>query len=89
MSVEVVVPQSMSLLRTEEMEYPQENEVIARNPYASMLGDVIRACMAREILVQLSTDTHEFEKYSRGATKYTRHPHACFKFKSSCTVCGT
>ena len=40
--------------------------------YASMLGDVIRACMAREILVQLSTDTHEFEKYSRGATKYTR-----------------
>ena len=39
--------------------------------YASMLGDVIRACMAREILVQLSTDTHEFEKYSRGATKYT------------------
>ena len=40
--------------------------------YASMLGDVIRACMAREILVQLSKDTHEFEKYSRGATKYTR-----------------
>ena len=40
--------------------------------YASMLGDVIRACMAREILVQLSIDTHEFEKYSRGATKYTR-----------------
>ena len=40
--------------------------------YASMLGDVIRACMAREILVQFSTDTHEFEKYSRGATKYTR-----------------
>ena len=39
--------------------------------YASMLGDVIRACMAREILVQLST-AHEFEKYSRGATKYTR-----------------
>ena len=37
-----------------------------------MLGDVIRACMAREILVQLSTDTYEFEKYSRGATKYTR-----------------
>ena len=29
--------------------------------YASMLGDVIRACMAREILVQLSTDTHKFE----------------------------
>ncbi len=40
--------------------------------YVSMLGDVIRACMARKILVQLSTDTHEFEKYSRGATKYTR-----------------
>ena len=40
--------------------------------YASMLGDVIRACMACEILVQLSTDTHKFEKYSRGATKYTR-----------------
>ena len=40
--------------------------------YASMLGNVIRACMARKILVQLSTDTHEFEKYSRGATKYTR-----------------
>ena len=40
--------------------------------YASMLGDVICACMAREILVQLSTDTHEFEKYSTGATKYTR-----------------
>ena len=40
--------------------------------YASMLGDVIRACMARKILVQLSTDTHEFEKYSRGATKYMR-----------------
>ena len=39
--------------------------------YASMLGDVIHACIAREILVQLSTDTHEFEKYSRGATKYT------------------
>ena len=38
--------------------------------YVSMLGDVRRACMAREILVQLSTDTHEFEKYSRGATKY-------------------
>ena len=37
-----------------------------------MLGDVIRACMARKILVQLSIDTHEFEKYSRGATKYTR-----------------
>ena len=37
-----------------------------------MLGDVICACMAHEILVQLSTDTHEFEKYSRGATKYTR-----------------
>ena len=37
-----------------------------------MLGDVIRACMAHEILVQLSTDMHEFEKYSRGATKYTR-----------------
>ena len=32
--------------------------------YASMLGDVIRACMAHEIL--------EFEKYSRGAMKYTR-----------------
>ena len=40
--------------------------------YESMLGDVIRACMAHEILVQFSTDTHEFEKYSRGATKYTR-----------------
>ena len=40
--------------------------------YASMLGDVIRACMAREILVQLSTDTHEFEKYSRGAMKCMR-----------------
>ena len=40
--------------------------------YVSMLGDVICACMACEILVQLSTDTHEFEKYSRGATKYTR-----------------
>ena len=37
-----------------------------------MLGDVIRACMAREILVQLSTETHKFEKYLRGATKYTR-----------------
>ena len=33
--------------------------------------------MAREIPVQLSTDTHDFEKYSRGATKHTRHPHAC------------
>ena len=43
--------------------------------YASMLGDIIRACMAREILVQLSTDTHEFEKYSRGATKYRRVTH--------------
>ena len=40
--------------------------------YASMLGDVIRACMTREIRVQLSTDTHEFEKYLRGATKYAR-----------------
>ena len=40
--------------------------------YASMFGDVIRAYMAHKILVQLSTDTHEFEKYSRGATKYTR-----------------
>ena len=40
--------------------------------YASMLGDIIHACMAHKILVQLSTDTHEFEKYSRGATKYTR-----------------
>ena len=38
--------------------------------YASMFGDVTR--MARKILVQLSTDTHNFEKYSRGATKYTR-----------------
>ena len=28
--------------------------------------------MAREIPVQLSTDTHDFEKYSRGATKHTR-----------------
>ena len=40
--------------------------------YASMFGDVTRACMAREILVQLSTDMHDFEKYSRRATKYTR-----------------
>ena len=40
--------------------------------YASMLVDVTRACMAREILLQLSTDTHEFEKYSREGTKYTR-----------------
>ena len=39
--------------------------------YTSMYGDVTRACMAREILMQLSTDTHDFEKYSRGATKYT------------------
>ena len=39
--------------------------------YASMFGDVKRACMACEILVQLSTDTHDFEKYSREATKYT------------------
>ena len=30
--------------------------------YASMLGDVIRGCMARKILVQLSTDMYEFEK---------------------------
>ena len=45
--------------------------------YASMLGDVIRACMAREILVQLSTDTYEIEKYSRGATKYTRVTRTC------------
>ena len=37
-----------------------------------MYGDVTRACMAREIPVQLSTDTHDFEKYSRGATKHTR-----------------
>ena len=44
---------------------------IHAHTYASMLGDVIRACMACEILVQFSTDTHEFEKYSRGATKYT------------------
>ena len=51
--------------------------------YASILGDVIRACMARKILVQLSTDTHEFEKYSRGATKYTRV--TCTR-ASSCTV---
>ena len=42
------------------------------HPHASMYGDVTRACMAREILVQLSTDTHDFEKYSRGATKHTR-----------------
>ena len=35
-------------------------------------GDVTRACMAREILVQWSMDTHDFEKYSRGAMKYTR-----------------
>ena len=31
MSVEVAVPQSMSLLRIEEMEYLRENKVIARN----------------------------------------------------------
>ena len=54
--------------------------------YASMLGDVIRACMAREILVQLSTDTHEFEKYSRSYEIHVYHLHTCFKFKSSCTV---
>ena len=29
-------------------------------------------CMVREIPMQLSTDTHDFEKYLRGATKYTR-----------------
>ena len=40
--------------------------------YASLFGDVTYACMAHEILMQLSTDTHEFEKYSRGAMKYTR-----------------
>ena len=40
--------------------------------YVSMFGDVTRACMAREILVQLSTDMNDFEKYSREATKYTR-----------------
>ena len=40
--------------------------------YASMFGDVTHACMAREIPMQLSTDMHDFEKYSRGATKYTR-----------------
>ena len=40
--------------------------------YANMNVDVTRACMAHEILVQLSTDMHDFEKYSRGATKYTR-----------------
>ena len=45
--------------------------------YESMLGDVICASMAREILVQLSTDTHKFEKYSRGATKYTRVTRTC------------
>ena len=28
--------------------------------------------MAREILVQLPSDTHDFEKYSRGAAKHTR-----------------
>ena len=45
--------------------------------YVSMYGNVIRACMVREILVQLSTDTHNFEKYSRGATKYTRVTRMC------------
>ena len=39
--------------------------------YASMFGDVTRVCMACEILVQLSTDTHDFEKHLRGAMKYT------------------
>ena len=28
--------------------------------------------MAREFLVQLPSDTHDFEKYSRGAAKHTR-----------------
>ena len=37
--------------------------------YASMFGDITRSCMAREILVQLSTDTHDFENHLRGATK--------------------
>ena len=56
--------------------------------YASMFGDVTCTCMAREILVQLSTDTHNFEKYLRGATYeiHTCHLHTCFKFKLSCTV---
>ena len=42
--------------------------------YASMYGDVTRACtcMAYEFLVQLSTDMHDFEKCLRKATKYTR-----------------
>ena len=39
--------------------------------YASMLGDVIRACMARKILVQLSIDTHEFEN-TREEVRNTR-----------------
>ena len=43
--------------------------------YASIFSDVIHVCMAHEILVRLSTDTHDFEKYLRGATKYTRVTH--------------
>ena len=35
------------------------------------VGQRHRACMARKNLVQLSTDMHDFEKYSRGATKHT------------------
>ena len=40
--------------------------------YASRYGDVTRACMAREILVQLSTGMHDFEKHSIGAIRNTR-----------------
>ena len=45
--------------------------------YASVYGDVTCVCMAYKILVQLSTDMHDFEKYSRGAMKYMHVTRMC------------
>ena len=41
------------------------------------------ACTAQEFLVQLSTNTQDFKKYSGGVTKYMRVTHS---FKLSCTI---
>ena len=55
--------------------------------YVSMWGNVTRACMAHKILVQLSTDTDNFEKILKKSYEtHACHLHACFKFKLSCTV---
>ena len=52
-----------------------------------MYGDVRRVCMTRKFLLQLSTDTHDFEKIlKRSYEIHACRPHVCFKFKLSCTI---